>query len=174
MKRVLIAAMAAALIGSACSDDNPTTPSDSVPPMFTAQLLPSNEVPPVANAEQSGSGAVTVTLNITRNASQTITAATADFQVTLVGFPNGTALSAAHIHRARPGSNGPTINNLALTAGEFVVPASGTVTFTKNNIAFNSLDDVTNMLNDPAGFYFNVHSTVNPGGVARGQLVRIQ
>jgi hypothetical protein len=27
------------------------------------------------------------------------------------------------------------------------------------------------MLNDPEGFYFNVHSVNNPGGVARGQLV---
>jgi hypothetical protein len=30
------------------------------------------------------------------------------------------------------------------------------------------------ILNNPAGFYFNVHSTLNPGGVARGQLVRVQ
>ena len=26
------------------------------------------------------------------------------------------------------------------------------------------------ILNNPAGFYFNVHTTVNPGGAVRGQL----
>ena len=172
MKRLVIAAMAAALMGSACSDDGPTEPSGDTSPQFTAQLLPANEVPPVGNAEGSGSGTVTITLNITRNASQTITAATADFNVSLTSFPAGTTLSAAHIHNARAGTNGGTINNLGLGAGEFVIPASGSVTFTKNGINFTSLDHVTNMLNDPAGFYFNVHSVLNPGGVARGQLVR--
>jgi len=29
-------------------------------------------------------------------------------------------------------------------------------------------------VNNPAAFYFNVHSPTNPGGVARGQLVRTQ
>ena len=29
-----------------------------------------------------------------------------------------------------------------------------------------------NIVNNPAGFYFNVHSPTNPGGVARGQLNR--
>jgi hypothetical protein len=30
------------------------------------------------------------------------------------------------------------------------------------------------IINNPSGFYFNVHSTLNPGGVARGQLVKVQ
>jgi hypothetical protein len=30
------------------------------------------------------------------------------------------------------------------------------------------------IINNPAGFYFNAHSTLNPGGVARGQLVKVQ
>ena len=35
--------------------------------------------------------------------------------------------------------------------------------------------DIANqILTNPAGYYFNVHSTLNPGGVARGQLVRTQ
>lgn len=157
---------------SACGDnETPTAPSASTAPIFTAQLLPSNEVPPVPNAEASGSGTVTITLNVTRDASQTITAATADFQVTLTGFPANTTLTAAHIHNARAGSNGGTINNLGIAANEFVL-TNGSVSFTKNGINFTQINQVQNILNDPAGFYFNVHSTLNPGGVARGQLVR--
>jgi hypothetical protein len=30
------------------------------------------------------------------------------------------------------------------------------------------------IMNNPAGFYFNVHSAVNGGGVARGKLTRLQ
>jgi hypothetical protein len=173
MKRLLFVLAAVFLFTPAC-DDSPVAPSNTAP-TFTAQLSPANEVPPVSGAEASGSGNVSITVtNITRDAAGTITAATADFQVSLTGFPSGTALTAAHIHNARAGSNGGTINNLGLAAGEFVVPASGSVTFTKQNINFAQVAQVQNMLNDPAGFYFNVHSTLNPGGVARGQLTRIQ
>jgi hypothetical protein len=31
-----------------------------------------------------------------------------------------------------------------------------------------------NIINNPSAFYFNIHSTLNPGGVARGQLVKVQ
>jgi hypothetical protein len=172
MKRLLFVLAAVFLFTPAC-DDSPVSPSNTAP-TFTAQLLPANEVPPIPNAEASGSGNVSVTLtNVVRDAAGVITAATADFQVSLTGFPAGTTLTAAHIHNARAGSNGGTINNLGIAAGEFVL-ANGSVTFTKSNINFVQVNQVQNMLNDPAGFYFNVHSTNNPGGVARGQLTRIQ
>ena len=29
-----------------------------------------------------------------------------------------------------------------------------------------------NMINDPDGFYFNVHTTLNTGGAIRAQLVK--
>lgn len=176
MKRLMFVAIALGFLGAACGDDTPTTPSGSTgstDPKFTAQLLPANEVPPVANAEASGSGTVAITLHVTRDAAQTISAATADFQVSLTGFPANTTLTAAHIHNGRAGVNAGTINNLGIGAGEFVL-TNGSVTFTKNNINFTSLVHVQNMLNDPAGFYFNVHSTLNPGGFARGQLIRTQ
>jgi hypothetical protein len=172
MKRLTILAVTLALF-AAC-DNEPTSPSATAP-TFTAILSPANEVPPITDAEASGRGTVSIVLtNITRDASGTITAATADFQVSLTGFPAGMTLSAAHIHPGRAGQNGATINNLGIGAGEFVIPASGSVNFTKPNINFTQINQVQNMLNDPAGFYFNVHSTLHPGGVARGQLVRIQ
>ena len=32
----------------------------------------------------------------------------------------------------------------------------------------------TQIFNNPAGYYFNVHSTLHPNGVARGQLAKVQ
>jgi hypothetical protein len=31
---------------------------------------------------------------------------------------------------------------------------------------------MNNILANPAGFYFNAHTVLNPGGAVRGQLVR--
>lgn len=169
MKRLLFVLTAVLVFAPACSDDSPTQPSAPTDPRFTATLLPANEVPPVSNAEASGTGTLVMTLHITRDAAQTITAATADFQVTLTGFPAGTPVTAAHIHNARAGSNGGTTNTLGIAPGEIVL-TNGSGSFTKNGITFNSLTHVQNILNDFTGFYFNVHSTSNPGGFARGQL----
>jgi len=35
-------------------------------------------------------------------------------------------------------------------------------------------DQANSILANPAGFYVNIHTAANPGGVARGQLVRAQ
>jgi hypothetical protein len=169
MKRLLFVLTAVLLFAAACESDSPTDPSPSADPRYTATLLPANEVPAVSNAEASGTGTVVITLHITRDAAQTITAATADFQVTLTGFPAGTPVTAAHIHNGRAGQVASPINNLGLAPGE-VVLTTGSGSFTKNGITFNSLTHVQNILNDFSGFYFNVHSTSNPGGFARGQL----
>jgi len=151
--------------------ETPTTPT-ALPPKFTATLLPSNEVPAVSNAEGSGSGTATITLNLTKDSAGNITAATADFSVTTTGFPNGTALTAAHIHPGVAGQNGPAAVSLGLTAGE-VTFATGGGTFNKNNITM-TVDQANSVLANPAAFYFNIHTASNSGGVARGQLVRTQ
>jgi hypothetical protein len=45
--------------------------------------------------------------------------------------------------------------------------------FTATGVAV-SATNLQNIVNNPAAFYFNVHSPTNPGGVARGQLNRTQ
>ncbi len=157
------------LSAPACSD-SPAGPSTTPPPKFTAQLLPANEVPPITNADASGSGTMTFTLNVTRDAAQQITSATGDFTVTLTGFPANTTLTGAHIHPGRPGVNGGVQTSLGIAAGEFVL-TNGSVTFSKNSVPVDATA-AQNMINDPIGFYFNVHTTISAGGAARGQLAR--
>lgn len=171
--RVSLSALALGITLAAvgCGKDNPTTPTPAADPKFTATLLPSNEVPAVSNAEQSGSGTVTITMHNTKDAAGNITASTADFTFTLTGFPAGTTLTAAHIHPGAAGTNGSPAWNLNLVSGANVL-TNGTITVTVNGVAPTDVATAQAILNNPAGFYFNVHTTQNTGGVARGQLVK--
>lgn len=169
MKR--FALIAIALFVVSCGSNPPTQPSAGAPTL-TATLLPANENPPIAAPENTGQGTVTVTLNLTRDGNQNITAATATFVVNLTGFPANTPINLAHIHEGDRTCNCPVRVNLGLANGE-VVLVNGAGSFTKSNI--NVDVNVANaLLNNAAGFYFNVHSQLNPGGVARGQLTRTQ
>ncbi len=170
MKRQSVFALALGVLTASCtSTPSPTNPTVSLRPVFTATLSPASENPPIVGAEAAGSGTATVTLDVTKDAAGNITASTATFVVNLSGFPAGTPINAAHIHPGVTGTNGGVLVSTTLAAGE-VVLANGSGSFTK----VNSVDPAVtqNIINNPAGFYFNVHSTLNPGGVARGQLVK--
>jgi PBP1b-binding outer membrane lipoprotein LpoB len=176
MTRLASITVALALFAAGCSSDssNPNNPSNPNTPTFTATLSPTNEVPPVSNAESSGSGNATITFNVTRDAAGNVTSGTVTFVVTLQAFPANTPINIAHIHSAPAGSNGGIVINTTLSAaGDAVVLANGSGTFTKGGVTADPAV-INAILNNPAGYYFNVHSTLNPGGVARGQLVRVQ
>jgi len=152
---------------ASCTDA--VAPSN-LPVVFTAQLSPANEVPPVGNPESSGRGAVQITFTVTRDATGTITAGTVGFDLQLSGFPGTTAVIAAHIHTGAAGSNGPVLVNTGITTG-IVSLTDGVGTFHAAGINVSAAT-IQNIVNNPAGFYFNVHSTQNPAGFSRGQLQR--
>jgi len=132
--------------------------------VFTAQLLAANETPPVTNADQNASGSVIVTLDTVNN--------TARFDFSVNGLAASTVIL-AHIHEGPAGVAGPIRVDSGITPGSPLTVVNGSVVFGKSGIA--SPADVTQRLvANPAGFYFNVHSNLNPGGVVRGQLVRAQ
>jgi hypothetical protein len=173
MKHLSIVAVALSLLVAGCSDkttapSGPTTTTNT----FTATLSPANEVPAIANAESSGTGSVTITMISTKDASGNITGATASFAVTLSGFPASTPINLAHIHPGAAGVNGSALVSLGLVTGD-VVLAGGSGTFSRPNINVQPADAQL-IINTPASYYFNVHSALNPGGVARGQLVKTQ
>ena len=79
------------------------------------------------------------------------------YAVTVNGLSSG-LVTAAHIHRGATGVNGPIVYPLS-TVGFSQV--AGSINLTP--------DDIADLL---AGrFYLNVHSTANPGGFARGQII---
>jgi hypothetical protein len=138
---------------------------------MTATLSPANEVPPIANAENTGRGAVQITFNVARDATGAITSGTADFHFQLSGFPSGTSIVAAHIHPGAAGVNGGIIVSTGLVATSPVTQSDGVMSFSATGISVPAAT-LQSIVNNPAAFYFNVHSPINPGGVARGQLNR--
>ena len=179
--RLLSGLTVAVLLLSACASPavapSPTpspTPSPSPTPqtrfVFTADLKPSNEVPPIANAEASCSGRGTFTLNTTKDATGNITAANAVFETDVTGCPADTKINIGHIHKAAAGANGSVVVNSGLAAGELTL-TSGAGKINKTTATVDAAL-ATDIIANPAGYYMNWHSTLNPGGILRGQLVK--
>ena len=172
MKRYAALALTAALMtGAAACDDSPTEPDDDNTVVFTANMTAAQETTPVTGAEANGTGTATITFNLTRDASETITGGTANFSANVANLPAGSTLILAHIHTGAAGVQGGVLVNTGLSAATAItVGANGTATLTINNVSLN-VTDINNIIANPAGFYFNIHSALHPGGVVRGQLV---
>jgi len=171
MKRLPYLIAVLAVLAAGCSKDNPTTPAvDDTHFQYKATLLPANEVPAIAGAESVGSGVATIDFALTRDAAGAITAGTANFRVDVTGFPATTEIRLAHIHPGAAGVNGSVLVDTGTAAGQ-VVLTNGAVTFSRLNIVMTAVQ-ATQIVNNPPGYYFNVHTAANPGGVMRGQLVK--
>jgi hypothetical protein len=169
--RLSCLALVVGLAASGCSKSttSPTTPAAA--PKFSSTLSPTNEVPAITNADSTGSGVATITINATKDSAGNITAATADFVVTLTGFPAGTTLTGAHIHPGAAGTTGGVIVNTGLANGE-VVLSNGAGGINKASVTITDPAVAQAIINTPSAYYFNVHTSLNSGGAARGQLVR--
>jgi CHRD domain len=171
MTRLSVLAVALGLFAVGCSSS--TSPSSTAPtnPTFTAQLSPANEIPPIGNAESVVTGNASITMVTSKDAAGNVTAATATFVVNLTNLPAGSTVNIAHIHECASSCSGSIVVSTGLSAGEVTV-TNGVASFTKSNVTVDPAV-AQRILNNPAGFYFNVHSTLNPGGFARGQLNRV-
>jgi hypothetical protein len=166
--RAMGAALAClAAFAAGCDDDSPTAPSGTA--VIRAAIAASREVPPIAGPEADATGTVTITLSPTRDGDGIVTGGTLAFTMDLSGFPAGTRLTAAHIHVGGAAANGVIIQDTGLAARGGATLASGSGTITIEGIPVSAL--VANaLLANPAAYYFNVHSELNPAGAARGQL----
>jgi len=173
---LVLSACGTAAVAPTASPTVAATPTPTPAPtpqlkfVFTADLKSSNEVPAIANAEASCAGKGTFTLTTTKDASGTITAANALFETDITGCPAGTAINIGHIHKAAAGTNGSVVINSGLAAGEITLTAgAGKINKTQPTVEAALAADV---IANPANYYMNWHSTLNPGGVIRGQLVK--
>jgi hypothetical protein len=174
MRRAAVLFMALALAaGCDDSNDNPTGPSNTGPIVFSSQLSAANEVPAVTGPEANGRGNVTISFNVPRDASGgVIGAGTASFAIQLSGFPPGTPAILAHIHPGATGQIGAPLVNTNLVPATALVLGDGTVNVTLT--APVGQVDAAAITANPAAYYFNVHTALNPGGAVRGQLTRTQ
>jgi CHRD domain len=127
-----------------------TSRSQAAPATFTADLKGSSEVPSNTTA---GTGSATVTFDAATNK---IT-----WNVSFSGL-TGPA-TAVHIHGPAPvGKNAGVLIWLSTKGKTATSPLSGTATF--------PAADASDLMNGQC--YVNVHTTANPGGEIRGQLVK--
>ena len=135
-KASLIMLICTAALGAGCSVMPPTNE-------IKVTLSGTQEVPPVAT---SASGSGTVTIGADKAVSGSVT----------TSGVNGTA---AHIHEAAPGKNGPVIVPMAKSGDNvWSIPAGAKLT----DAQYQSYKD--------GNLYINVHSAANKGGEIRGQL----
>ena len=171
---LVLSACGSAAVAPTASPTVAATPTPAPTPqlkfVFTADLKPSNEVPPITTPEASCSGKGTFTLTTTKDASGTITAANALFETDITGCPTSTVINIGHIHKAAAGTNGSVVVNSGLAPGELTLTAgAGKINKTQPTVEAALAADV---IANPANYYMNWHSTLNPGGVIRGQLVK--
>ncbi|MEP7365613.1 MAG: CHRD domain-containing protein [Acidobacteriota bacterium] len=138
--------------------------------IFRAVLSPLNEVPAIT--DYNASGVATITAHVVKDSSGKIVSGTADFHVTY-RFPGEATVTGLHIHSGAAGVNGPVTLNTGLSganslaangAGVVDLPAQALPTTTA------ALATLEGMWADPSQYYANMHTSVYPGGIIRGQL----
>jgi hypothetical protein len=174
MKRLSVLSVALALVAVGCGSSSSTTtsPTPAANPVFSASLSPANEVPPVTNSESGVTGSANITINPTKDSSGNITSATATFAVTVGGFPAGSTINIAHIHEGASTCVCPVVVNTTISPGDVTI-SNGLASFTKT-VPISDPAIAQRIVANPGGFYFNIHTVLNPGGVARGVLVKSQ
>jgi hypothetical protein len=142
--------------------------------VFTAILSAASEVAPVVvhPTETGTTGSALVTLTVTRSGG-VITSATARFDATLSGLAANSVIILAHIHEGAAGVNGPIRVDSNISPANPVPVVNGAASFTRTGLAVTPAVAQA-IIDNPAGWYFNVHTALSPQGVARGQLVRQQ
>ncbi len=174
MKR-LAAIGTALMLAAACGSDSPTTPSGNTGPIiFTAQLSAANEVPPITNADANARGTVTVTFNVPRDSATGAVTGGGKRHLpgAASGLPGGQIVRNAHIHTGAAGIPGGILVDTTLTpAAPITMDANGAGTINLTQPAMTQ-DQATQIVANPAGYYFNMHTATNTGGAVRGQLSR--
>ena len=175
MKRLTLLVLALSLFSSGCDEVlAPVAPTGLV--TLVSQISGSQEVPPAAAPEAASAGSLSVTMTPSGGG-----AYVASFTFQLSGFvkagvlpaplDSGSVIVAGHIHVGAAGVVGAPVVPLPISQSAPIVTPTGGVLLTISNVAVPS-DVASAILANPSGYYFNLHSALNPGGVVRGQLIR--
>ena len=133
---------------------------------LTAKLTGAGEATPTANGINTAAfGDATVVVNMS---TRTVT-----YTVNVFNLPSG--VTASHIHVGAEGTGGPVVVNFTVpTSASNDFSYTGTVADTafilRPDQGVRSADDMFQAILG-GNSYVNVHSSVNPGGEIRGQLI---
>jgi hypothetical protein len=138
---------------------------------FQASLSPSAETPaPISVSMASGSSLVRI--HIRRSDTGEFMQAAVDFDTTLSVVQEQNLVN-MHIHRGAAGVGGPVVID-SVFGSPIPVEAGGTARIIRQFIVASDntagIETIEALLENPEGYYVNVHSSAHPPGVARGQL----
>lgn len=156
---LLVVAVSLVAIGGATAKK----PALSATPVFKLHLKPSQEVPRIKGLKADAVGSVTFDLE--RSAAGAITSGEVIFYFNY-SFPGAVTINGLHIHQAAKGVNGPVLVNSGVTS---IVDADGKGNVT-TIVTGTSPATLQAILDNPRGYYVNLHTTVNPSGAVREQL----
>jgi len=133
-----------------------------------AQLDGPRALPVGLAAQGTPSGTMSMMLNVGLDDSGSIVSATAEFQGTFSGFPEGSSLMSAHVNKGAAGTLGPPVIDLGLVKGQ-VTFVSG---FGSLNVTVAVAPAIAaEILANPSGFYCQADTAFSTSGALRGQFV---
>ena len=149
LNRLMLFFFPLCIMAAACSKSSTSTPDPTVLKRWEVALNAKFEVPASVGRSETGTAVLDLYSDLTMK-----------YTITVTGLAAGDQLTAGHIHTGDPMTNGPVILgfNPTFTSGT----ATGVVTVR------STLKD--SLVNGTADFYVNVHSTMVPSGLLRGQL----
>ena len=141
--------------------------------VYGVLMTPGNELPAVQNSQARGIGFLTV-LNAFGDRDQLISSEVT-FDLDYTGFAEGTQFTGMHIHSGRANVNGPVTIGTSLSGAQNVIAGAGgsgklRYVVDANMNASATVNTLYDIRNDPSSAYWNLHTTVNPGGEIRAQL----
>ena len=147
--------------------------ADTIP--LIAYMQSTNEVPP--SGVNATANAI-VWVHVVRDTAGKITSGAVDFDVN-TRFPGVNTFTGLHIHEGAAGVNaGIVIPTDVSAANPITVDATGKIAIFKQ-VPFGAatqpgVDVIQRLLANPENFYINLHTTANPGGVVRAQMVKAE
>ncbi|MCI0392324.1 MAG: CHRD domain-containing protein [Acidobacteria bacterium] len=139
----------------------------------TVALTPGAEVNPNPAPPPNAGGAFQITVNVTRDTTGAVTAGTINF-LGIVNFPGGANITVVglHIHEGAINANGPVRFDAGLS-GTNTLTLTGGVGIINLNAVTVDVVVLGRLLAKPSGWYINLHTSANPAGAIRGQMLRL-
>ena len=136
-----------------------------------------SEIPAITDFAASGTGVFFV--HVIRDASGQVMSGTVDYTVNYT-LASAATFTGLHFHTGGAAVNGPVVINTGLAGGAASVasdPSGKGVIKRQAEIRSDDAAGLTalrGLLNSPGDYYANLHTTVYPGGLIRGQLRRAE